>query len=824
VKDTGDPHLCNLVGKGAERLKTVLSREFLVCPRQDANRKSLLPNLSVTAAYLISYVVENLLEEGPDMERNNIAECQIYGGEARAIVAAEYNVEDTKSRPTGLDLRFEIGLKGFESCRDVVERFLVGRLMEVIPDADPQLIRQCYFQKQVAIGTDFSLLSIGDPVTGRNLDLQFMASTCSTRCFFDDANAFVIPLPDPAHCGWVRAMTSIKSRNQQEGPQLMARSLSAPWQTAVNYIRNGQLNIDKPELVFNGLPLYAHALSNKQLTPGSRALEHSYGAKFAEAFLMQAQDTCKTGSEPLRFIHSFLRSHYPSRPINALACLSQLLAVLRAHAVQDEITPECEKIAQKLAEALANLCHQALQSSGENGNSKDAVENVLKVVRFAAHPFTAAGSLLCDETVVFADHQSLRLRRQLSTDIINGSKLWEEVCRKAADFMTQKPTDEFKRAEVEAVCEALKSLGMPALGEKIGDDILDDNASDQQAASSASDDPTTLKKSKKKSQGSAKTSTKATKVSAETTNFARYCRLLMDVGRDVLMILFEASYEKEGNTPWTESSGRAFLSTHFPDGPSQRRLGKHHIDNICNGQCKTWDITLLSSLLTTTPGYIKKNQTALKAVEYLRGERNNLAHSAGLLAKQSLTEEDFTGKWEPIMKSLAVLMNDILPALKAELLAKIDKISTETLPESDLTSLFEKVNEDINYIRDMAEDAREKAHEALEKAGNAASLSKVNELIAKSLKSVLNQDGRVDQKSLPCEVILSNQHRYRVYKLVGKGGMGAVYEAKLIAPDADGIKVAVKICDPNASSERAEREADILQKLTKLKHKHCKIY
>jgi len=168
---------------------------------------------------------------------------------------------------------------------------------------------------------------------------------------------------------------------------------------------------------------------------------------------------CETGSDPLRFIQNFLRSHYQSRPINALASFSQLLAVLRAHTVQDEITPECQKIAWKLAEALANLCLRALQSSGENGDSKDAAENVLKVVRFAAHPFTAVGKLLRDETVVFADHQSLRLRWQLSTDIINGSKLWEDVCRQAADFMAEKPTDESKRADVEAVCDALKGLG-----------------------------------------------------------------------------------------------------------------------------------------------------------------------------------------------------------------------------------------------------------------------------------------------------------------------------------------------------------------------------
>jgi len=95
---------------------------------------------------------------------------------------------------------------------------------------------------------------------------------------------------------------------------------------------------------------------------------------------------------------------------------------------------------------------------------------------------------------------------------------------------------------------------------------------------------------------------------------------------------------------------------------------------------------------------MKKKKTAPKAVEYLRGEHNHLAYSAGLLAEQSLTEEYFTDKWENIMKSLAVLMDDLLPTHKAELLAKVGKISTESLPESDLTSLFARVNEDINCI------------------------------------------------------------------------------------------------------------------------------
>jgi len=86
------------------------------------------------------------------------------------------------------------------------------------------------------------------------------------------------------------------------------------------------------------------------------------------------------------------------------------------------------------------------------------------------------------------------------------------------------------------------------------------------------------------------------------------------------------------------------------------------------------------------------------------------------------------------------------------------------------------------------------------------------------LKSVLDHVGRVDEASLPRDVILSNQHTYRITKLLGKGGMGAVYGATRIAPHSAGGEVALKICDPNASLKRAEREADILQELTKLDH------
>ena len=480
----GDEFKCPLAGKGATHLINVLDKDFIVCPRQDA-RKEGLPNLEVTAAYLISYVVENLEEEGGDS-----VECLIYGGEARAIVASEYNVEDPKARPTDLDLRFKIGKNSFESCRDVVEQFLLGRLKERIPNADQSLVRSCYFQKQVVVSSQFSLLSIGDPKTGRNLDLEFTSSECTTRCFFDDANAFVIPLPDPASKGWKNVKPFSKSRGgaaSQECVKLMATSQSAPWKTAVEYICRGQLNIAKPETVFNGLPLYAHALSDKQLLPGTRDLEREYGSEFARAFIEQAEDTYKNGQDPLRFLKSFLRSHYPSRPINALACLSQVLAILRAHAALGEITTEREAIAKKLAESLSELCREALQNAASPDTSKDVVDKVLQIVRFAANPFTA--DYRRDEKVVMQANKSivLQLRRQISKDDFSEDAvqrpLWEDVCKQAAELMMQKYEQDgeeadSRRADIERVCEALKGLANTQTV-RVGKEISADSVEEQ---------------------------------------------------------------------------------------------------------------------------------------------------------------------------------------------------------------------------------------------------------------------------------------------------------------------------------------------------------
>ena len=90
--------------------------------------------------------------------------------------------------------------------------------------------------------------------------------------------------------------------------------------------------------------------------------------------------------------------------------------------------------------------------------------------------------------------------------------------------------------------------------------------------------------------------------SLEETNYYRYHKLLMHVGREVLMTLFKESYCKEEGRQWEQSCGPSFLNSKFTDRQSQSYLGKPGVDSIRSGNCDAWDITLLSSLLLVKPG------------------------------------------------------------------------------------------------------------------------------------------------------------------------------------------------------------------------------
>jgi len=294
-------------------------------------------------------------------------------------------------------------------------------------------------------------------------------------------------------------------------------------------------------------------------------------------------------------------------------------------------------------------------------------------------------------------------------------------------------------------------------------------------------------------------------LSAEATNFVRYSRL-MTVGKEVMASIFRASYQTEFKKPWAQSSGDSFLHHKFPDGSNiLRQLDPQYIDKIKAGKIEEWDVSLLSRLLLSVPGYLKETK-AKNAVETLRRERNILAHD--FLAKQSLSEKEFKDKWDIASGALNILTNQLSPAEKNEIELKIGEIVNAQMRESDLERLrkSEKMHEDIKCIQ-----------EKIEKVPTMSEVKLVVENFFEDriFESALNQKGQVDLKTRPRDI---NGKRYQLIKRVGNGGMGTVFEGKLIGSASDANTVALKFCHANECSARAQQEVDILQKLKQLNH------
>jgi serine/threonine protein kinase len=354
-------------------------------------------------------------------------------------------------------------------------------------------------------------------------------------------------------------------------------------------------------------------------------------------------------------------------------------------------------------------------------------------------------------------------------------------------------------------------------------------------------------------------------VSAETTNFQSNCRdhsllfvmlyrrLLNGVGRDVLAAVFKGSYKKEKKNEWTESCGASFLND--IDDHAKRQLGKPKVDLIRQGKCEQFDISLLCSLLLNTPGYIKDKPDAKSAVQTLRTERNYYSHSADFQNKQEINEQEFEEKWVSIRSALDVVMDQLLPAEKEAYVNKIADIRLrvsispaekearvcEIMVLDDELALEHEMRED--WVRRQELESREIQDEGEEffnsldseswedknKAAFVADalMNHHGQMLIGGKKSVSRQMSR--QTELPRDVILSNDKRYRLMKQVGKGGMGTVFEARLIVSESDGTKghkycedghergrLALKYCQ--ADQSRAAREADILKRLGTLKH------
>jgi len=437
-------------------LHAFLDEDISVVPQAGSQR---LPTLTVTPGEMIRHVLARMSYFVAETKPGAGVFAEIYGGVAQSVVSVNNGLEATA--PTDFDVRFYIprafnDSRDFDRCRCIVEEFLVMKLRLALEGCDselqakaPNLVRTRYYQKQVVIGGALSLLSVGDPATGKGLDLEFSLNVEGNRKYFDDANSFVIPL----------------SLQHLAGAQpVHALSMASNFEHAVSLASNRELLVGQPAQVVNGLSLYVHALSDKGLTPAAFSTEERYGAEMVASFLATCRELRERSSDPLRFLKSFIRSHYPSRPLACLAMVAQLMAELSAYS---SISAEgSEHDADRggwdtIDECAELVCAHLLTAVESMRTEPEGLRSLLAIACFVRSPGNVGAAPAAERSVRLRCEggREARLLRKSNNCAANCAVL----CRRAAPLLREGAAemDTWKQGVVESICQVFMSESLP---------------------------------------------------------------------------------------------------------------------------------------------------------------------------------------------------------------------------------------------------------------------------------------------------------------------------------------------------------------------------
>eukprot|EP00960_Hanusia_phi_P048825 759189-Hanusia_phi.AAC.5 len=289
-------------------------------------------------------------------------------------------------------------------------------------------------------------------------------------------------------------------------------------------------------------------------------------------------------------------------------------------------------------------------------------------------------------------------------------------------------------------------------------------------------------------------------VNSKKDNFKRFCKLLLGSGRDILAKVLQTCYMSSSKKSWSDGAGEDIAKE--LDDFAQRRLGKPMLVKLRSEGIDKWDVTLLTHLLIASPGYIKKEE-GKSAVEALRKERNELAHS-NLFHVQEMENAEFIRRWARVKVALESLTSLFLQDQKQKLDDQIQAIAAEKLSDSTVDYWLSSLETIQGQVRDVADQVQG----IKMKADKAVTMSVLTEALQQFRG---NQDG-LENPGLS-RITLSDE-TYILGPSLGSGGQGAVY---LAYKDETGEKFAMKICHAY-DKDRQDREAVILERLMSLKH------
>eukprot|EP00960_Hanusia_phi_P043248 755952-Hanusia_phi.AAC.4 len=443
---------------GMECLKGFLDEKIVVMPQAGNDN---LPSIHVTPAEIIRYTLASFASKGCSRRPPPYLFAEVYGSVAHRVVCTDNEIENLPNPPTDFDVRFYIpkfygcDLSCFDICRNIIEELLAMKLRLILQAEDAStcmisLVRTKYFQKQVVVGNSFSLLSIGDFNSGKAIDIEFWKNLDGGRKYFDDANSFVIPL----------------NLEQLAGVMpVCAFTMTDSFQRALDLAATKTLTVEEPLNVLNGLTLYAHSLCHKILLPPDVKHEENYGSIFADSFM----DTCfllqSRFDDPLRYVKSFIRSHYTGAPLCALVTLTQMIVEIFHYGTQEFTERAVEQnIVALLSNFLAELLYTVVSTMECSARSLDVI---LTLTKFLKNPscFNEDGT---DRILALRgeDGRTMRLMKKCG-DLRVGEGFGEQVAERLRRFLSES-MDSWRNLALLMMCEVLdENIDVSAKGQLI---------------------------------------------------------------------------------------------------------------------------------------------------------------------------------------------------------------------------------------------------------------------------------------------------------------------------------------------------------------------
>jgi hypothetical protein len=244
-----------------------------------------------------------------------------------------------------------------------------------------------YLQKSVLCSRFLSLLSVGAS-SGWALDVEFLLFS-RPRLYLDAANAAVVRIDPSALDGTA---------------PLVAVALTNDFSDVAAALRGRTLSVPSPHELAFALPLLAHAIADKGLTPPP-AEEWPVASAVASNFLRDCAALARSHRDPVSRVYSFVRAHYPNGGAPALALLAMTLTDVFYFSDGDSTA---EFVGAELSNLFATTLLAFLATNEPSEEARDFVAAVLAAL---LSPFARGAADPRVLSLRFANRRSLILRR-----------------------------------------------------------------------------------------------------------------------------------------------------------------------------------------------------------------------------------------------------------------------------------------------------------------------------------------------------------------------------------------------------------------------------